>query len=176
MKYEECPYCGAHLDHGEMCDCEEAKKERDEPGATGSSQKRILELLSNIAQAESHVKACTDLPDIINPKRMSRDAIIKCVKKEFPSFSTILLTQCLHWEKYGIIIHPTALRKIVTEFGADDCKQQKKSHESKSRPNKLTVRVPDNVMEKMRKCMERIGIKTIQEFVLLSIVATIDAI
>ena len=21
-KYEVCPYCGAHLDHGESCDCQ----------------------------------------------------------------------------------------------------------------------------------------------------------
>lgn len=21
MKYKTCPYCGAHLDHGELCDC-----------------------------------------------------------------------------------------------------------------------------------------------------------
>lgn len=26
MKYIECPYCGAHLDHGEICDCRKANK------------------------------------------------------------------------------------------------------------------------------------------------------
>lgn len=27
-KYEECENCGAHLDHGEKCDCEEEGKEK----------------------------------------------------------------------------------------------------------------------------------------------------
>lgn len=26
--YKECPYCGAHLDPGERCDCMEQQKER----------------------------------------------------------------------------------------------------------------------------------------------------
>lgn len=31
MKYYECPYCGAHLDHGEPCDCKQAEaKSTDE--------------------------------------------------------------------------------------------------------------------------------------------------
>lgn len=27
MKYRICPKCGAHLDHGEHCDCEEHKEQ-----------------------------------------------------------------------------------------------------------------------------------------------------
>ena len=26
MQYYECPYCGAHLDPGEKCDCEEERE------------------------------------------------------------------------------------------------------------------------------------------------------
>lgn len=29
-KYEVCQGCGAHLDHGEKCDCEEEESERAE--------------------------------------------------------------------------------------------------------------------------------------------------
>lgn len=28
MKYQICPKCGSHLDHGERCDCEE-RRERE---------------------------------------------------------------------------------------------------------------------------------------------------
>ncbi|KMZ52367.1 hypothetical protein HMPREF0980_03570 [Dorea sp. D27] len=28
MYYNECPYCGAHLDPGERCDCEIERKKR----------------------------------------------------------------------------------------------------------------------------------------------------
>lgn len=27
MKYRVCPKCGAHLDHGESCDCEDRKEQ-----------------------------------------------------------------------------------------------------------------------------------------------------
>ena len=26
MKYVICPYCGAHLDHGEVCDCQKKRE------------------------------------------------------------------------------------------------------------------------------------------------------
>lgn len=33
--YRECPYCGAHLDPGEQCDCPEAQKDTA-PSATNT--------------------------------------------------------------------------------------------------------------------------------------------
>ncbi len=30
-KYEVCQECGAHLDHGEVCDCEEEVNRQSEP-------------------------------------------------------------------------------------------------------------------------------------------------
>ena len=34
MKYRICPYCGAHLDYGERCDCQEAHKTQRESEKT----------------------------------------------------------------------------------------------------------------------------------------------
>lgn len=31
MPYKECPNCGAHLDHGEHCDCEKEEKKKSAP-------------------------------------------------------------------------------------------------------------------------------------------------
>lgn len=42
MYFRECPCCGAHLDPGEKCDCQEEKRHEKRPEATGqisSSQK-----------------------------------------------------------------------------------------------------------------------------------------
>lgn len=37
MNYKTCPYCGAHLDPGEQCDCRENEKEpEDSRGRAGS--------------------------------------------------------------------------------------------------------------------------------------------
>ena len=32
LVYTECPYCGAHLDPGERCDCKEAEERQNAAG------------------------------------------------------------------------------------------------------------------------------------------------
>jgi len=29
-KYIKCPVCGAHIDHGEVCDCQQKREEKTE--------------------------------------------------------------------------------------------------------------------------------------------------
>lgn len=41
-KYRTCPLCGAHLDHGERCDCEEEKLQEKE---------RYMRLVKNASKA-----------------------------------------------------------------------------------------------------------------------------
>lgn len=43
--YHTCPYCGAHLDPCERCDCEMAKE---------ADEKRLLELLAGMTEAEKN--------------------------------------------------------------------------------------------------------------------------
>ena len=48
MKYRVCPHCGAHLDHGEHCDCEKkqtaegAGQHADKPATETPKQKPNL--------------------------------------------------------------------------------------------------------------------------------------
>lgn len=49
--YKECPYCGAHLDSGETCDCRETKQE---------SKDRSCENCGNIACSSSVVAVFYD--------------------------------------------------------------------------------------------------------------------
>ena len=35
MKYEVCPNCGAHLDHGEHCDCMKRKADKTTGASAG---------------------------------------------------------------------------------------------------------------------------------------------
>lgn len=38
MGYKICPYCGAHLDPGERCDCQDEENEPAGGNRTGSEQ------------------------------------------------------------------------------------------------------------------------------------------
>ena len=53
MYYRPCPYCGAHLDPGEPCDCLEKKKENNKnilaayrSGRDGQMEMKLEELLN----------------------------------------------------------------------------------------------------------------------------------
>ena len=53
MYYRPCPYCGAHLDPGEPCDCLEKKKENNKnilaayrSGWDGQMEMKLEELLN----------------------------------------------------------------------------------------------------------------------------------
>ena len=39
MSYKICPYCGAHLDPGEVCDCRE--KEKTPAGAANAGEGKV---------------------------------------------------------------------------------------------------------------------------------------
>ena len=41
--YKECPYCGAHLDPGERCDCKEAEERQNAAG----KEKEVTALCSD---------------------------------------------------------------------------------------------------------------------------------
>ena len=38
--YRECPYCGAHLDPGERCDCQDEEKDRPGEEIAGAGEDR----------------------------------------------------------------------------------------------------------------------------------------
>lgn len=40
--YQECPYCGDHLDFGERCDCQDRKNRYTEQFQTSSTGQMVL--------------------------------------------------------------------------------------------------------------------------------------
>lgn len=43
MQYYECPLCGAHLDHGEKCDCEAEKEQKKKERSAFLKNKFMIE-------------------------------------------------------------------------------------------------------------------------------------
>lgn len=114
--YKTCPHCGAHLDPGERCDCQD--KAEDAPDAPGTpSDKTATSSTVIVANRAPNVNDCLRLREIrTNTGAMAKDAAL-VVRDVFPKFNRQLLAQCEAWEKYGIIIHPEALGTICAAYG-----------------------------------------------------------
>lgn len=116
MQYRECPYCGAHLDHGEICDCRQEKRE-DAPDAAGTPSAKIdSDADTSVAHRIPNVNDCLQLREIMQKTgAMDKDAA-KVVQDTFKGFNRQLLSQAANWRKYGVIIHPDALRAICEAY------------------------------------------------------------
>ena len=115
MKYQECPICGAHLDHGEKCDCQ-GKKE-DAPAGTEASSKRDGSVTPILTSTRPDVNDCMKLRQICQSAGAQGKEIALVVREQFPKFNRQLLAQCQSPEKYGIVIHPDGLRTICETYG-----------------------------------------------------------
>ncbi len=114
--YKICPHCGAHLDHGERCDCQD--KAKDAPDAPGTpSDKTATSSTAIVANRAPNVNDCLRLREIrTDAGAMAKDAAL-VVRDVFPKFNRQLLAQCEAWKKYGIILHPEALGVICSAYG-----------------------------------------------------------
>lgn len=56
MYFKVCSLCGAHLDPGELCDCQETEKEAA-PAATGTASRKWTRAQSTSLLAESQGRA-----------------------------------------------------------------------------------------------------------------------
>ena len=116
MYYKECLNCGAHLDPGEKCDCQDkAKDVPDAPGTPSTENGSVAD--TRVAHRVPDVNDCLRLREIrTNTGAMAKDAAL-VVRDVFPKFTRQLLAQCEAWGKYGIIIHPEALAVICAAYG-----------------------------------------------------------
>lgn len=116
MQYKECPHCGAHLDHGEQCDCK-GKKE-DAPDAPGTPSKDSgIATSTSLSKRAPDVNDCLQLREIMHQTGAMGKDVAMVVRDTFPSFNRQLLAQCQAPEKYGIIIHPDGLQVICDAYG-----------------------------------------------------------
>lgn len=113
MKYYECPNCGAALDPGERCDCQDKREDAPDAAETPSSKRCAA---SSVADPPPNVNRCLRLKDVrLQSGTMAKDAAL-VVRKIFPKFNRQLLAQCENWDKYGVIIHPDGLDALCDAY------------------------------------------------------------
>jgi hypothetical protein len=115
--YRECPYCGAHLDPCELCDCRQETQEDASDAAEPSSQEIAFGCGVSLSNPRSDVNHCLQLREIRQQAGvMAKDAAL-VVREIFPKFNRQLLAQCEAWDKYGVVIHPDGLAAICKAYG-----------------------------------------------------------
>ena len=115
MKYDVCPNCGAHLDHGEKCDCQDEKE--NAPDAAGAPSQKGINADLSVANSMPDVNRCLHLREICESTGAMGKEIALVVRETFPKFNRQLLAQCQAPEKYGVVIHPEGLRVICDTYG-----------------------------------------------------------
>lgn len=113
MKYKTCPYCGAHLDPCEPCDCD--KKEETAPGDAGAaSQNAVVATDSAILSSGFPVvnDDCFRLAELLKLTGEQAKDVSTLIAQRFPSFTRQIFSQCASYEKYGCIPHPEVIRII----------------------------------------------------------------
>lgn len=176
MKYRECPYCHAHLDPGERCDCQD--KNEDTSAGTEASPKRDESVTPILASTWPSVNDCMQLREICQSTGAQGKEIAMTVRESFPKFNRQLLAQCQAPEKYGILIHPDGLRLICDTYGVEQptpaapsnnlsepCSETERL--SRKKPNrklgrKLTFRMTPKDYAKLIVRVDRDGFDSVQ--------------
>lgn len=171
-QYKTCPHCGAHLDHGERCDCQD--KAKDAPDAPETpSDKSATSSTAIVANRTPNVNDCLRLREIrMDTGAMAKDAAL-VVRDVFPKFNRQLLAQCEAWEKYGVILHPEALGVICAAYGmslpdtpAEAVITVRKPRKQANRKlaRKLTFRMKDEDYTLMEQRVKESGCQSSQEW------------
>lgn len=172
MYFKECPNCGAHLDPGERCDCQDKKEDAPDAPGTPSNGDGIATATS-LANLRPDVNDCLRLREILRQTGAMGKEVALVVRDTFPSFNRQLLAQCQAPEKYGIIIHPDGLAVICAAYGirtaAEDAPSvevitgpgpRKRPHRKLAR--KLTFRMKDEDYALLERRVQESGYQSSQ--------------
>lgn len=114
MQYVTCPKCGANLDHGERCDCEEHKKEEPPHANESGSSGHTLMPLSIIAQLAAEHKCL--LKEIRESGCIVQKDIVTLIKSEYPGYDKALNSKCENPERYGVGLTPGAMQLVIENY------------------------------------------------------------
>ncbi len=154
MYYKTCPYCGAHLDPGERCDCQNERNEKEDTADAPAMPSKQSGISTDpiLSDPRPNVNDCLRLRQIRQQAGAMGKDMALVVRDVFPKFNRQLLAQCEAYDKYGVIIHPEGLRTICAAYGVqlerDSNTPVITAPESRRKPNrrlarKLTFRMKD---------------------------------
>ena len=174
MSYRKCPDCGAGLDPGEVCDC---KKKESVPAATGTpsgGNDWRRDSSFSLADPFQDVKNLLRLKEIREDTGAMAKDVAMIVRDHFPKFNRQLLSQCEHFDEYGVIIHPDGLKAICEAYGvplaaAPDIpitvegeSTTPKKVENRKLGRKVTFRVTNGDFEVLQKRVQEDGFDSVQ--------------
>ena len=169
MKFHTCPDCGAALDFGEICDCQ--KNEND----TALTTVPPSETTDRVPEIHADVKDCEILGDWLKATGAMHKDVALVLQNRFPLITRQLLSQCTHWERYGVILHPAGLETIAYEYGLD--LTQKPRHSQKRRKTRqITFRCSEISYGEIADAKEALGLDTDQAFIETAIAALIKSV
>lgn len=167
MLYRECPHCGAHLDPGERCDCQDRKE--DAPDAPGTpSHENGIATTASLSNRAPDVNDCLRLKEIRQQTGMMAKDVALVIRDVFPKFNRQLLAQCEAPEKYGVIIHPSGLQLICTAYSValppEDAPSKAvitpsvpRKHPNRKLPRKVTLHMRNEDFDLLEKRVREDG-------------------
>lgn len=102
-----------------------------------------------------------------NEKGLSNNQIIRTVAEGYPSYTKIQNTMVNNPQKYGICLLPEAEKLLVDKFGEGEgikLHGAKRSESRRKKSNRLVVRLNDEMYNRVRDLMFRLGYTSVQAF------------
>ena len=105
--YRECPFCGAHLDAGEKCDCQ--KPERERPAAEERRQMKLVAVCREVDRDTGRI-AVYPINREIDETAITALKMRAMLNPELRFFALI----SGRWERFGDVITSVLKRRTVT--------------------------------------------------------------
>lgn len=143
MKYKVCKNCGANLDLGESCSCEQMRSE--------------------------DLRAISEVQNILRQLRLDKEvpiaALVETVKESYPSYDKSLHSKCEHGDRYGIELRKDAFDSLILKFAPELMpKIRHKRNGCHNRTCRVSCRLTDDDYFDLIEKIKSDGFDTMQDF------------
>lgn len=153
--FRTCPHCGANLDPGETCDCQE----RYHKPAPERDSKPVPE-----PRRESNTANDT-LRDLRINNKIPVKEMVEIVKRFYPRFDRTTQSKCEHGRECGIDIKPRALDALLAEYAPEQLEAERHRRDGYHRlKRRITCRLEDGEYNALTKRIREDGFDTVQSW------------
>ncbi len=161
MYFHKCEACGANLDPGEKCDCQN-QKENGSREATQRDPKNDPKAI--IPHDEDDVKAILLKSFRVDMKVPAKD-LVKIVRTLYPRYDKTLQSKCERSSEYGIAIRNKAIDALIEKYAPDILASIKHKRDGCHRlKRKVTCRLEDDEYAELLRRIKQDGFKTMQSW------------